>query len=93
MSPTSMLASILGLLVVLLLVSRYPTSIRESDSDSDSDSESVEIEIQTVSVESRPTVHLVLQTYSMPSLEEGAPVYEGRQLYSEYNGSYKTYTC
>jgi len=87
-----MLASILALLLLLLLVSRYPTSIRESESESESENESVELEIQTLSVESRPTVHLALQTYSMPSLEDGAPVYEGRQLYSEYNGSYKTYT-
>jgi hypothetical protein len=86
-----MLASILGLLVVLLLVSRYPTSIRDSESDSESENESVEIEIQTLSMESRPTVHLMIQRDSMPSLEDGAPVYEGRQLYSEYNGSYKTY--
>ena len=91
-----MLASILGLLLLLLVVTHFPITPRlkregnwNLNSTRDRSNDAVMSEIKEVS----SPMNLIVQINSrMPSLEEGAPVYEGRQFYSEYNGSDKTYT-
>jgi len=100
MSPAMMLAFILGLLLLLLVITQNQITRRlkragnwnlNGSRNRSNDTAMLEtIEIKEVS----SPMNLIVQINSrtMPSLEEGGAIYEGRQRYSEYNGSYKTYS-